>query len=132
MNKTLKDRVREMGVINFVSEKFHREVQLNKSSFQGNGGNSSISDDDNWVGYCDFVTSNLAAFHSFRRYKVLHDVLEHVTFPTAVHYLKAVEPRFKKSHMRNLAQDFDRIGNPFKYRFQELGKISSLFFDTLK
>ena len=132
MRDDLFNRIHEMGFKNFLREKFHQRFKLNKSIFKGEGGNSSISDSDHWVGYCNLIAKDEKAFVKFRQYRVLHDVLEHVTFQTANLYLDSIRPRFTNSEILHLAKKFDAVGRPLTYYFHEVGKVSSLFFRYLK
>ena len=132
MNRDTPKRISELGIRNFALEKFYQRIVLKKQRFHGEGSYSSISDDDNWVGFCNFVSIDDQAFQKFRRYMVLHDVLEHVTFQTANLYLEMIKPRFEVSEISHLARNFDQIGDPFEFNFKSVGKASSLFFRYLK
>jgi len=96
-------------------------------SIKSKAGSSSLSDADYYLEVVAGVNSG-ALRHNFRSCVQYQDVLEHVSYPLAIEYLRKLEAweHFPILLESQLNRDFSNLGNPPVYKFRTKGSLQIL------
>lgn len=89
---------------------------------QAESRNSSLSDNQSYVGICRAAVDDQQVFAKFKRNIEYREILEHVSWKQGYQYLKMLnQPKILKNLMERNKQD---VGDPLQYRFGNLGLLS--------
>ena len=103
---------------------FDRHMRLTRA-YSGAINNRSESDNGRYVPFVEKATRDSKTFASFRRNPIYREILEHVDESTGNAYLKIIlERRTIKIDDIRECQANDTIGDPFVYRYADIGLIS--------
>jgi putative sugar O-methyltransferase len=101
-----------------------RKLKKNNNIFQSRL-STSISDNHIYPNFCLKASTDLRIFANFRRNDVYRQILEHVTYEIGIAYLDEINKNnFELLKNIEFFKQNDEWGNPEKYEYPKIGKIS--------
>jgi len=125
--------IRKNGLINFLLRLSHlRTFELGSLNVNSDS-DTSISDNENFNRFCREAARSIDVFRSFRRYRPLIRVLDHVGIDHARTYIQFVtDEGISVRSFLPILREMDSVGSPRKFKFRGLGLVSPTVTRYLK
>lgn len=108
-----------------VPNRFKYKVRSILKDSDGAQGTKSDSEQFAYAEFIAEVLKNSSSFSNFRREYAYRQILEHVSYRLGKSYLeKYLRIGIVPMNLDNYLESVDRIGNPRKYSYEEIGQVS--------